>query len=236
MKVLVKGIAFDKISVEKAVNMVLELAKSNTGAYVVTPNTEILARAADKNFSAVLSGADLVLCDGVGVSAMAFFKGRYLPRVTGMDLAEKLLEKAADHKIPVFLYGSKESVAKRARKKLEERYQGLVIAGVCNGYEREEVATELIHQSKAKIVFVCTSSPKQELFAEKATKNGINAVFLALGGALDVLSGDKRRAPKIFRTLGLEWAYRFAKEPFRIKRFLKNVVGSDKNQKFTNRP
>ena len=231
MKVLVKGIEFDKISVEKAAGRVLELAKSNTGAYVVTPNTEILARAADKDFSAVLSGADLVLCDGVGVSAMALFKGRCLPRVTGMGLAEILLKKAADHKIPVFLYGAKEGVAKRARKKLEERYQGLVIEGVCNGYEREDVATELIRQSKARIVFVCTSSPKQEFFAKKAIESGINAVFLAFGGALDVLSGDKRRAPRIFRILGLEWAYRFAKEPFRVKRFVKTVASSHKKPK-----
>ena len=64
MKVLVKGIEFDKISLEKAADRVLELAKGDKGAYVVTPNTEILARAADKNFSAVLSEADLVLCDG----------------------------------------------------------------------------------------------------------------------------------------------------------------------------
>ena len=236
MKVTLWGIAFDKLTVEKAAHKVLELTKSEKGAYVVTPNTEILARARDTDFSAVLSGADLTLCDGVGVSALALARFRYLPRVTGIDLAEKLLEKAAKQKIPVFLYGAAPGVAKRAKDKLEAKYQGLGIVGVCHGFESEDLALDLIRQSGAKIVFVCTSCPKQEFFARKASQNGINAVFLALGGVLDVFSGDKKRAPKAFRVLGLEWAYRFAKEPWRIKRFAKSLKVGTINQKFTNRP
>lgn len=224
MKVFVRGIAFDKLSVDLAARAVIGLIENGCGGYVVTPNTEIMARARDAEFSDVLSGADLVLCDGVGVSFVSFLSGRYLPRVTGIDLAENLLEKAAKQQIPVFLYGAKYGVASRACQNLERTYQGLAVVGVCHGYEREEVALDLIRQSGAKLVFVCTSSPKQEFFARKAAKSQISAVFVALGGALDLFSGDKKRAPKIFRVLGLEWVYRFAKEPFRIKRFVKTVT------------
>lgn len=236
MKVLVKGIAFDKVSVEDAADKVWDLIKSEKGAYVVTPNMEILARASDTAFSAVLSGADLVLCDGIGVSALALMSFRYLPRVTGIDLAQKLLEKAAVLRVPVFLYGAAPGVAVRAKDKLEAKYQGLGIVGVCHGFEREDIALDLIRKSKARMVLVCTSCPKQEFFAGKASQNGISAVFLALGGVLDVFSGDKKRAPKAFRVLGLEWAYRFAKEPWRIKRFAKSLKDGAINQKFTNRP
>lgn len=237
MKVSVKGIAFDKLSVDDAVNAVLDLVKDARSGYVVTPNTEILARAKDERFWAALAQADLVLCDGIGVSAMSLMKLRYLPRVTGVGLAEKLLFEAAKLKIPVFLYGAKEGVAQKARKNLEKRYKGIKIVGVCNGYEREDVAFELIRKSSAKIVFVCTSSPKQEYFAQKAAQNEYLAVYLALGGVLDIFSGEKKRAPKIFQKLGLEWAYRFASEPFRIKRFVKTVAGSYfKTKNSPNRP
>lgn len=236
MKVNVCGIAFDKLTVDEAANEVFALIGSKRGGYVVTPNTEILARARDKSFFEVLSGATLVLCDGVGVFLIALLGCRFLPRATGIDLAEKLLEKAEVWKIPVFLYGAAPGVAGRAKDKLEAKYNGLKIVGVCHGFEREDLALDLIKKSEAKLVFVCTSSPKQELFAKKASQNGINAVFLALGGVLDVFSGDKKRAPKILRRLGLEWAYRFSKEPWRIKRFIGSVISGCNKQKFTNRP
>ncbi len=224
MKVLVKGLAFDKISKDDAANRVLELAKGKTGAYIVTPNTEILARTGDRDFLAVLQGADLVCCDGIGVSLMSFFKGHPLGRVTGMELAQKVLELAAMSDIPVFLYGAKPGVAEKAMENLLTKYRSLNIKGVCHGYVEEDLALSFIRQSGARIVLVCTSSPKQEYFVKKACDGGVSAVFLALGGVLDVLSGDKRQAPKIFCQLGLEWAYRFAKEPFRIKRFVKTVI------------
>ncbi|MBD8922619.1 glycosyltransferase, partial [bacterium] len=37
--------------------------------------------------------------------------------------------------------------------------------------------------------------------------------------SFDVLSGCKKRAPRIFIKLNLEWLYRIIKEPKRLKRF-----------------
>ena len=47
-----------------------------------------------------------------------------------------------------------------------------------------------------------------------------------------MLSGTKKRAPKIFIKLNLEWLYRITKEPKRIKRFyVSNVKFISKIQK-----
>ena len=41
--------------------------------------------------------------------------------------------------------------------------------------------------------------------------------MLGLGGSLDIYAEKKKRAPAFFRKTGLEWAYRIAKEPHRLK-------------------
>ena len=44
---------------------------------------------------------------------------------------------------------------------------------------------------------------------------------MALGGSLDVYSGNVKRAPKLFIKLNLEWFYRLLREPKRIGRMMK---------------
>ena len=39
-----------------------------------------------------------------------------------------------------------------------------------------------------------------------------------IGGTLDVLTGNVKRAPASFRKVGLEWFYRLITEPSRISR------------------
>ncbi|MDP7546799.1 MAG: WecB/TagA/CpsF family glycosyltransferase, partial [Alphaproteobacteria bacterium] len=42
--------------------------------------------------------------------------------------------------------------------------------------------------------------------------------LMGVGGALDVVAGQVRRAPKWMRHVGLEWLYRLAQEPRRMWR------------------
>ena len=46
-------------------------------------------------------------------------------------------------------------------------------------------------------------------------------LMIGLGGALDVFAGHVRRAPEIWRKLGLEWCYRLLAQPSRIGRMAK---------------
>jgi N-acetylglucosaminyldiphosphoundecaprenol N-acetyl-beta-D-mannosaminyltransferase len=45
-------------------------------------------------------------------------------------------------------------------------------------------------------------------------------IVIGIGGALDYISGNVPWAPPLVRTLGLEWAYRLAREPWRWRRQL----------------
>ena len=61
--------------------------------------------------------------------------------------------------------------------------------------------------------------PLQEKLINKHIKDFKKGIFIGVGGSFDVLSGSKKRAPKIFIKLNLEWLYRILCEPKRIKRF-----------------
>jgi N-acetylglucosaminyldiphosphoundecaprenol N-acetyl-beta-D-mannosaminyltransferase len=85
--------------------------------------------------------------------------------------------------------------------------------------DREHVAR--INASNAEIVFVGLGCPKQEFWMARH-RGKIRAVMIGVGAAFDYHAGTLKRAPLWMQRGGLEWAYRFAKEPRRLwRRYLR---------------
>jgi N-acetylglucosaminyldiphosphoundecaprenol N-acetyl-beta-D-mannosaminyltransferase len=98
---------------------------------------------------------------------------------------------------------------------------GLSVAGFHDGYfkpEDEAAIVEDINASGADFLLVALGSPKQELFVKRHEKELKPRVAIGVGGSLDVWSGTLKRAPQFYLDHGLEWLYRIAQEPKRIKR------------------
>ncbi len=76
-----------------------------------------------------------------------------------------------------------------------------------------------INKAKPDVLFVALGSPLQEKWIYYNLPK-LNSVKLAIGvgGAFDILSGLKPRAPLFLRRLGLEWVWRLSLEPKRMKR------------------
>jgi exopolysaccharide biosynthesis WecB/TagA/CpsF family protein len=70
--------------------------------------------------------------------------------------------------------------------------------------------------SGARLCFVALGAPKQELFADRMTRNVGGVGFVCIGAALDFISGEQVRAPALFQRAGLEWAYRLLSNPSRM--------------------
>jgi N-acetylglucosaminyldiphosphoundecaprenol N-acetyl-beta-D-mannosaminyltransferase len=70
------------------------------------------------------------------------------------------------------------------------------------------------------ILFVAFGFPKQEEWIyENLPKINVR-LAMGVGGSFDYVSGKVSRAPKFMRNIGMEWVYRLAKEPWRVKRQL----------------
>lgn len=224
MRIDVLGVGFDNLTLDEAVERALALIENRNGAYVVTPNPEIVQLCVENPDAArAVNGADIVLPDGIGVVKGAALLGTPLKgRVPGIDFALELISRLAKEGKSVFLFGARPGVAQLAAGNLARSYPGIVIAGTCNGYFNDDAPIiEIINAAKPDLLLVCLGAPKQELWMEK-NKSILNVGIMAgLGGSLDVISGSAKRAPKIWQRLGLEWLYRLICDPSRIGRMMK---------------
>ena len=83
---------------------------------------------------------------------------------------------------------------------------------------------EKIVKKNPDICLVALGIPEQEKTIARHIKEAKKGIYIGVGGSFDVLSGEKKRAPKLFIKLNLEWLYRIIKEPKRLKRFWNNNV------------
>ena len=222
-KTTVLSIPFDDVSLEEAADSAVTLIEERRSAIAVTPNAEILLAARrDIQLRQILQRADLAVADGVGVILASRVLGQPLVhRIPGIDLASAVMEKLAGKGESVYLLGAKKGVGEQAAKRLQMRYPGLRIAGVRDGYFNTDDAATLRHEINTAcpaLLLVCLGSPRQEKWLDENAGSLHFGLGIGLGGALDVFSGYKRRAPVIVQRVGLEWLYRLLCEPRRIGR------------------
>lgn len=240
------GVPLSALSRAAAEERLCALLRKTSGALVFTPNPDMLWQAhCSPAFRRLLQKADLLLPDGVGVTLAARLMGTPLPaRLPGIDMAETILSHAAEQNLSVFLLGGKAGVAERAKANWGKRVPALRIVGTHHGYfdkhcrsAENQALLRQLQQAKPDILFVCFGSPLQEQWiADNAPRLPFLRLAMGLGGSLDVWSGDLPRAPRLFRRLGLEWLWRSAREPrrlrilFRLPRFLFAVLREAKSK------
>ncbi len=219
------GVKIDKVTAAYALKRAEQLVRTPGVSMIFTPNPEIVMAAyEDTEFRDVLNSADMCTPDGIGVVYAAKMLGTPVPeRVAGFDLACGLLESLRKTGEGVFLFGAKPGVAETAADKLREKYLGLNVCGVHDGYFTDDENDEIIRQineSGAKLLLVCLGAPKQEkwIYKNREKLAGVN-LCMGVGGALDVFAGVAKRAPEIFIKMNLEWFYRFVTNPSRLGRF-----------------
>jgi N-acetylglucosaminyldiphosphoundecaprenol N-acetyl-beta-D-mannosaminyltransferase len=142
-------------------------------------------------------------------------------RVAGIDLMQALFARAEVAGNSVYILGARAEVLERAVLELRRRHPRLRIAGYRDGYfspEQDAVVAEEIRAASPDLLFVAMSSPRKEYFLGEYGPR-IDGVFaMGVGGAIDVMAGETRRAPLWMQRLGLEWLYRLAQEPGRLLR------------------
>ncbi|MBQ3554120.1 MAG: WecB/TagA/CpsF family glycosyltransferase [Clostridia bacterium] len=224
-KIDVLGVWVDKVTMDGALERLMEFLEEDAPHAVYTPNSEILMRAyRDEKFRDVLNTAELITPDGIGVVyASKILKDSLSERVGGFDLASRLIEKVSDGSYSLYFFGGKPGVADLAKEKLCETYPDLRVVGTSDGYFDAEKEKRIIADIKEKnpdILFVCLGAPKQEEWIFSHKKELGAKVLMGIGGSLDVFAGVTERAPESFQKMGLEWLYRLAKQPSRIGRMM----------------
>ena len=164
--------------------------------------------------------------DGIAVVKAARKIGvNVTERITGIDIAEYLLKLANENKYSIYLFGAKEEVINTLISKIKKEYPNINILGYSNGYVKDrDLVMQDVLKKKPDICMVALGIPYQEKIIAKYFSKAKKGIFIGVGGSFNVLSGTKKRAPKIFIKLNLEWLYRIVTEPSRLKRFWNSNV------------
>jgi len=197
------------------------------GAWLLTLNTEMLARSArDPAYWGLIKNADIITADGMPLVWASKIKSPGHPiaaRTTGVDLVDGLLRQ---ERVPPFaVIGGQnprrtiEQYGSRATEACAFVFDGKVdlsenqLSFFCDELTRH----------RARLVFIALGVPKQDQLAVLLRRRMPQLVLLGIGGTFEILGPDGSRAPLWMQRFGLEWCFRLASEPGRLwRRYLIN--------------
>ena len=179
--------------------------------------------ATDPAFSDALASADILLRDGSGMSMLYRQIGRDPGRnMNGTDFIPELLTAFRGKRVA--FWGTQDPFLAQAAL-VAEREFGVRVVSLANGFMAHNNYLVLAKETYPDLIVLGMGMPKQEQLARLLREKGGGAPLIACGGAvLDFLGGKVKRAPHILRVLGIEWLYRFLREPRRL--FMRYMVGN----------
>ena len=186
----------------------------------------MLSKKDDEMKSIIYNNENLIVPDGISIVKTASYFGIDLKeRITDVDLCSYLLKLADENKYSLYLFRSTSDVIEKLVNVIKEKYSNINNLGYSNGYEKDKDAImKKIVKLNPDICLVALGIPYQEKLINKYIDIAKKGIYVGVGGSFDVLSGTKKRAPKIFIKLNLEWLYRLICEPKRLKRFINSNV------------
>ena len=184
----------------------------------------------DAEFGRILNGASLVVPDGYPLVVLGRRNGFALARrVYGPELLQAFCEETARKGYRHFFYGGAAGVADDLASRFAGRFPGMQIAGTyCPPFRpltpaEEQDVREKIKSSRADVVWVGLSTPKQERWMASHREALGVPVMVGVGAAFDFHTGRVAQAPKWMRENGMEWFFRLMSEPRRLwRRYLVN--------------
>lgn len=209
-------------------NLLKNYLNNNEKKFIITANPETLTMAeTDEEISnMLLDKNNSVVPDGIAiVKACNMLKIPVTERIAGVDIAQYLLKEGNIQKKSLYIFGAKPEVIDALAKIIKKEYPNINLLGYSNGYvENRDKVFEKIIKLKPDICLVALGIPHQEKLIYKYLDKFDKGIFVGVGGSFDVLSGSKKRAPKLFIKTNTEWLYRIVTEPKRLKRFWNNNV------------
>lgn len=215
----------DNLTMAETLNEIDKLIQKKNCSYVVTPNVDHIVRLEkDEELQKVYKNASLILTDGKPLIWISkWYKTPIKEKISGSDLFPRVCQLAANKNYKMYLLGAAEGVADTAARNLMKKYQGLNIVGTYSppfGFEKNEQEMNKIkaqiQEVHPDILIVGLGCPKQEKFMYYHCKELGVPISFGLGASIDFEAGNIKRAPKWMSNHGLEWLYRFSKEPKRL--------------------
>ncbi|WP_010419262.1 WecB/TagA/CpsF family glycosyltransferase [Anaerophaga thermohalophila] len=177
----------------------------------------------DAEFTNALQNSDALIPDGIGVVlAIRWLTGQKLTKIAGEDLFYYEMERLQKSGGKVFFLGSTEETLLKIKERAHKDFPNVELGSYSPPYKQEfleeENATMImaVNTFQPDVLFIGMTAPKQEKWAYKHFKQLKTGHVCCIGAVFDFYAGTVKRAPKWMIKYGMEWFYRFAKEPKRL--------------------
>ena len=194
---------------------------------LITPNIDHLVKLQkNKAFYDAYQRADWVICDSKILYLMSKLLKSSLPQaIPGSSFFTAFYQyHKNDPNCKIFLLGAAEGVALKAKEEINNSLGREIVVGAHSpsfGFEKDEEEchqiVDIIRESGANVLLVGVGAPKQELWIAKYRSYLPEIeLFMGLGATIDFEAKTLKRSPVFLQKIGLEWFYRFLKEPRRL--------------------
>ncbi|MBI4434517.1 WecB/TagA/CpsF family glycosyltransferase [Candidatus Uhrbacteria bacterium] len=212
--------------------MFLQRAASSSRVHrMVTLNPEIaLAARRDPRYAATVRTADVVTIDGVGIAlALRLCGGGPSERITGTHVLEDVCTLAMERESAVTFLLREDGLTSPPllRAACSRRWPTLrcAIATVNPSLPIDASLVAAMNDAAPTYLLVNFGHPIQELWlTEHLDRFRSVRVAAGIGGAVDYLSGAAPRPPAPIHRLGLEWAWRLIRQPWRARRIARAAI------------
>lgn len=215
----------NNVSMNETIQAIEGMIAEKKKSYIVAINVDVVLKIEhDQYLKKITDGADMVLVDGQPLVWISkWHKHPVKEKISGSDLVPKVCEVAAKKGYTMYIIGGKVGIAEKAKKNLERQLPGINIVGTYAppfGFEKDQKELDninaMITAVHPDILVACFGCPKQEKWIYENYQKYDATVSICAGATVDFLAGNIDRAPKWMSDHGLEWFYRFTKEPKRL--------------------
>ena len=230
-RVNVLGVGVSAVSMQQALDTMAGWIETREPHYVCVSCVHgVMESHRDESLRRIHNAAGLVTPDGMPLAWLGrAFGGAHVQRVYGPDLMLDFCSAFAGRGYRPFFYGGGDGVPERLAARLRERIPSLQVAGCYSPpfraltAEEDDALVQRINESKADVVWVGLSTPKQERWMHAHVARLTAPALVGVGAAFDFHAGMKRQAPRWMQRSGLEWLFRLVTEPRRLwRRYLRN--------------
>jgi N-acetylglucosaminyldiphosphoundecaprenol N-acetyl-beta-D-mannosaminyltransferase len=222
-RVQLLDVPVDNVTRDEAVAKVFDALEKKNGPYFVQFLDPLkLMRMRPGRKLAKLADSHLMLCEGGGLEWAC--RRLHIPlkgRVPMIAFLMDLFRLAHKKDYTIYLLGSTPEYIERVYQNLTRSLPGLRIIGRQSGHfkpDRERLIKESMRKSSPDIILIGMGFPRQELWMRENQDCLTHAVVIGLDGAIDVLSGKKKKAPDALQLRGLVWLWRTLMRPYRVDR------------------
>lgn len=213
---------FDNLPFDEVKARLAKVSAETPYSYVVTPNVDHLVRLEDQpHLRSIYEDAGLCVCDSRILAILARLQGDRLEVVPGSDLTETLFREVIQPGDRIAIVGGDRQLITQLRAKYEsvEFAHHVPPMGLSHDTVARQAASAFVASANARFTLLAVGSPQQEIIARDALSMAPSGgVALCIGASLDFLTGRQKRAPRVLRRLGLEWAHRLMTNPRRLWR------------------